>query len=872
MFNQHSGFTTKKTLITFKKMLTGLQGRALLNQLETLYEQLKQSGDKYSYSGLDEWLPFFYYLIRKIPFVFPAVHDDIQVNQRKENVLFKQMFDKFSRLYAYNCSKELNLLQQYFIEQQYNNGTNTDEINIKMAAYLKCLNDGTDLANLEDLPITFLKDLFFSFLFEKYSKLLQAHIVKMKNETAKTGNGFKKSNLEKSSNYFGDVENMSEDFINNFLGFHLQHHSIHLSKPHQIIQKEIIKKILFNIYFKMITSTVNDYLDLRKILIHMSSRFFFTNQFGSNNDSFSAEMLSSEESLYNVSFGCNDILHNMLTNIMNSSSLGKILYTINNNLLFYYNISEEEIVRVLPQSKSCFSPKTVEKVLLNLKAYAWDNDGTNFFNSVTDFLKIHCSSLDIKRNSKYNSVLFPDEEMASIYFLTFILQKFTDDFLNNPFKNLFDHSQFDANFLKPMCEFIEALTIPVDKEVTMKDINIMLLNYVNRFQEDISSESRSESNVTSEHVEPVLFFIISRYAAQNITYARNLCSLLKYPDHASRDSEYFVILGIDNPLEFHSISILCRVISKTTDYHIFQKEYFDILAMAYNLTHMLSHFGEETIRHSSDNINMSFIHFLTRQNISIRAPNQENRANTIFTENEIIKILLKKVMSFDKFLKLQGHILPKNIFPILYLVHSIMDNQIMNTAENQKHEILGSLLNIFLKEYYSFEHLLLYLINNYTGSTDDGDNYDTENVLILEKIRNKEFASMLQNKIEMFIKVLNEAKRNKSISFLLNFIKQHYVYNNTGHLTLPHIIGQLKSLSIDHAEVMQFVTNFSKFSSWLEISEVHDENYLKQQIFYILQIAKALMSTYQLPFKSLQQQTVTHFIEYLEEGLINPQK
>ncbi|KAM3928109.1 ATP-binding cassette sub-family A member 13 [Leptodactylus fuscus] len=831
----------KTPLFSFKKMLRGLQDKTLLNQLITLYQELrKQTSEdiRFSHSAFYLWLPTFYNITGTFPDLFPALKHDTHVNHIEVYTLFKEMFEHFSRFHAHNCSNKLNLPQQYYNEIQYNNRTNTDEFNRQMAAYLKCLNDGFDLAKVEERPMELLKNLFFSFLFEKYSKSLQSQIMRMKNELTNTGNRLRESHLEMSSNYFRDVRNLSVDFVNGFLRFNLQHHDINLTKLQTRIQKEIFIKMLHEIYYKIISSTMSDYLDLRKILVYMFQPPYsvMINQFGYN-ESFSDDVSTSEESLYNISLGCDDILHNMLSNIMSSSPLKKILPNITNSLLSYYNVSEEEAKSTLTLIKSCFFTTTVQEFFIDLKVYFSDN----YSKSLLDFLKKHCKSLYSKTDSTYSN-LFTNQGMASVFFLNFILQNFLNDFFNNPFTNpqKFLHNiQFDENAVKSTCKFLEAVKIQTDKDITMDDINVMLLNYVNRFQEDISSESGGEGNVTSEHIEPVLFLILSRYIAHNLTYARNLCSLLRNTDNDLKGSKYFVFLGHNNLHDLPSINILCRVISKTSNFNIFQKQYLDILAVAYNLPYLLSHFDEET--------NM---------------------------ENEILKNILNYLSSFYNINSdVQKPVLPMDIFTFLYSIHSIIDTQIMDGAENQRqHELLGSILNIFAKEFNNVESLLLHRLNRLIGSLDNQDDDDTETFLLMENISNGEFQKILQNTYEVFTNLLKETEQNKSISFLFSFLNPHHLYNDTGHFSLQHFIWQLRSLLEDDVEVKQFAKTLSEFSSWLKGNEVIAENDWKQLIFQTLHMAKALMSTYQLPFISIRHHAIIYFIEYLEESLVNPQK
>ncbi|XP_072009201.1 ATP-binding cassette sub-family A member 13 isoform X2 [Engystomops pustulosus] len=865
-----------KETFTFEE-LQELQDMGSLNLLKALYHQLQKllSDNKYGNLGF-HWLSFFDDIIQKFPDSISVLKPEYQVNYREEYVILKQLFHKFTMLQGFNCSKELKLLQEFFNDTQYNNRTNRDEIKIKLRAYVICLNDGKNLPIPRNLSVQFLEELLFSFLVEKYSKPLHLHLMRIKNEMEKMENGLKNSNIKISSNYFRDVKNLTTDLLNEYLGFILQHHIINLNKPQKNVQKNFIKKMLYNFYYKMMTSPVN-YLDFWKIVVYIlqTSHSDFDNQFVYNNLSFSEENLSSEEPLYNVSTGCDEILFNMLTKVTNSSPFGEMLHIINKNLMLYYNVSEEEMEHVLTLTKSCFSTLTIQKLLHKLEMYVLKNDDTKYSKSMLDFIKTHCRSLDTRsRDSMFNSVLFSNEEMTSVYFLAFILQKCIDGTLKNPLSSLHKSNLylrgFDTKSLKTMCEFLEDVTIPADKDITIQDINVLLLKYVNHFHEDLSSETGVEANVTSEHLEPVLFLIVSRYAAQNLNYAKKLCSLLKpttYNDF--KDSKKNIFLGIDTSSELTSISILCKVISKVTDFHVFQREYPDILAMAFNFTHFLLHLGEETIQHSSDNINMSLIYFLTRQN---RTNFVNNKEDLILPENYVLEDILKVFLSSENVIANLQKILPKNTFTILYLIHILMNNQTMDRIENRfQHETLRSILDIFSKEFKNAKALMLHFLNYIPGSIADGDNYVIENILRLENISKEEYDHMLDTMFDMLMNLLNEAERYKSTQFLLYFIKQHYAYKNINPLLLQHIIWQLKSHLRDDPEVKQFTKALSKFSSWLKVRGVHNENDFKQLIFHILHITKVLISTFQLPFKTSQQHVITYFIEYLEEGLVNPQ-
>ncbi|XP_040210373.1 ATP-binding cassette sub-family A member 13 [Rana temporaria] len=812
---------------------------------------------------LDTFMECFENLEMIFPEIFLKLDLSSQDNHTEEYDYLKNMLHLFSEKNVYNCSEtyyKLNLLNQDFNNPSYNKSKKTDAFNIllqkilehtfKMSAHFRCLNNKMHLPNHRLFPsfIKFLKNLFFSISFEIHSSTLQTSVTKFKTDVAKLENDFK------FYFYFEAVKSLLH-FIENDL-LYMQTHFKNLIGTDDDILKEMIRRIQSKIQSKWIVSTIDQYMELFNISTSKLEAIEpFPGSSQNKDDFLSEEIFSSEE--FSNSTRCQALIQNTISAFMQSILSRNIFKTIDGTLLLYSNISVKKTEKLQNSLKKCLPGKTLQELLLDFKANILDIENPSNKITLVDYLKLCCNSYLSALDSSLLSLLEINQNVASISILSMILQHSMYDFLEKSLTKMSFYSSFNAASMNPVCDLLEVLPVYLNKNITLEDINILLLNYANGLH-----ESLAEDNVTSGHVETVLFFIISRFAAQNVSYANHLCTLLKYPyrDYPNANTSTSDDFVLDTDIKVNSINLLCQFVSKSANIESLLGKYLIFLNKIHNFTERLPYFSEESILNTSDEIIMEILMIF----------NNFSNAIDILDEKELEKVIyaeIKKLLDFFAFAKVF------NIFSRSELDIPIKD--ILNGIHKIQHKksfplsMLKQMTSYYLlnKNKRHPEYLLLFWLNNITSSTDAETRYDIT-FLMSENSSNESNVNLLEMIMETFINILDDFGKGEHFQFFLRLIDEHSKLNyiEDSDSAFEQILEQISSLFKNSVKILKTLQPFH-FGTFT--SEYHGRNLLTQLINSSLALSNTLLSISQLSSESSDSKMMTSFIEYLQDGMLN---
>ncbi|XP_073488873.1 uncharacterized protein [Aquarana catesbeiana] len=647
-------------------------------------------------------------------------------------------------------------------------------------------------------------------------------------------------------------------FVKNDL-FYMQTHFKNLIGTDDDILKEMIRRIQSKIQSKWIVSTIDKYMELFNISTSMLQAIEpFPGSSQNKDDFLSEELFSSEE--FSNSTRCQALIQNTISTFMQSILSRNIFRTIDGTLLLYSNISVKKIEKVQGFLKKCLLGKTLRELLLDFKANILDIEDTSNKMTLVDYLKLHCNSYLSALDSSLLSLFNINQNFASISIFSMILQHSMYDFLEKSLTKMSFFGNFDAASIKPVCDLLEVLPVYLNKNITLEDINILLLNYANGLH-----ESLAEDNVTSGHVETVLFFIISRFAAQNLSYADHLCTLLKYPYHDypnanSSISDDFV-LDTDIIHKVNSINLLCQFVYKSANIESLLGKYLVFLNRIHNLTERLPYFAEETILNTSDEIIMKILMIFNNFNNAIDILDDKELEKVIFAE---IKKLLD-IFSFAKVFNIFSKSELDIPFDIFIGLHK------MQHKKNFSLSVLKQMTSYYLlnKNKIHLEYLLLFWLNNITSSTDAETRYDMRTFLMSENSSNENNVNLLEMVMETFIKLLDDVGKGENFQFFLRLIDKYSKLNYIEDSAFQQILGQISSLFMNAEKILKTLQPF-RFGTF--ISGYHGNNLLTQLINSSLALSNTLLSISRLPSESSDSKIMTSFIEYLQDGLLNNKK